>query len=527
MPGLRSLRAGALCAALLATPLAAQQDPPRQDCCVHLYNTAVNLGWASSVLNHILVPGYRDDAARASAVADLRRAADHVVAATRACSEWNPVWRDRPGKDAWLHQQAAILERGGADRELQDRIRATYQWAEELATGVAGMPEQRFVVQGPSCEVGYFRLGWLFGYAVQTLRIARARHDQGERTWQAVVEDARGYLRTAASALDQYEMSPNHANIDRADAFTRVGRMIAAPAEQVRNMEADADSLWTLAQQAIASDCAVLAGRLDLPPTRGYCVLRRPDLYQPTPGPPTCFEFYLADANVQDQSRMASIGPTGCGATYFAWRQGWRPDPSYGGPFATWREADVAMTILSRYGQNFYGCGATPARRDSTPRPDQRPPEPPPPREEPRAGPVIAVNGSLDPAVVAWQVNKYNGNNFDAAFESSPVNLEIDPASGRASVNRQLVFHMMSFNRGIQVRDEVEFTYQLAPGTGTVERVSGEATFTALMKSNGAVTRQWNGTLPWRAERQADGSYWFHIENGVGGWYAPIRYLLR
>jgi len=39
------------------TILSAQQDPPRENCCVHIYNVAINLGWASSLLNHGTVPG--------------------------------------------------------------------------------------------------------------------------------------------------------------------------------------------------------------------------------------------------------------------------------------------------------------------------------------------------------------------------------------------------------------------------------------------------------------------------------------
>lgn len=120
----------------------------------------------------------------------------------------------------------------------------------------------------------------------------------------------------------------------------------------------------------------------------------------------------------------------------------------------------------------------------------------------------------------------YDRNNFDASFEATPVSLEIEPDVGRATINSRIVFHMMSFNRGIQVRDEVEFTYTPQPGTGSATEASGETAFTAVMKSNGRVTREWSGTLTWRAERQADGSWRFHLENGIGGWYAPIPWVL-
>src|SRR5690606_16284474 len=120
-------------------------------------------------------------------------------------------------------------------------------------------------------------------------------------------------LRLALPALDQYTRSPNHADIGRANPYGRVGRMVQAPADQVADMERDADSLWTLTQQAIATDCAVLPGRLDAPPAAGYCILRRPDLYQPAAGQPTCFEFYLAVARVADARRIASNVLASCG----------------------------------------------------------------------------------------------------------------------------------------------------------------------------------------------------------------------
>jgi len=136
------------------------------------------------------------------------------------------------------------------------------------------------------------------------------------------------------------------------------------------------------------------------------------------------------------------------------------------------------------------------------------------------------VSGGLDPQIVAEKIAGLDRNNFTATFESTPVNLEID-ATDRATVNQQLRFHMSSCNRGINVLDEVEFTHTLSSGTGTAERVSGQSTSRQVMKSNGRVTRDVNGTLPWNAERQPDGSYKFSIENGMGGWYAPIPYVLR
>ncbi len=531
MRGMKSFAATLCTLTIPITGLVAQQDPPREDCCAHIYNSGINLGWASSLMNHVIVPGVPDTGARAAVIADLQRAAAHMTASRRACSEYNPIWVSSPNHETSLGQQVGRLggptRSASTDRSVQSALRDTYKWGEELGVGATGRPTRRFELRTPSCDEGYFRLGWLFGYATQTLRMARGFRDQGRTDWSAAVEDARSYLRLAVEVLKDYDLSPRHANLGPAEPYLRLSRMIAAPPAFVDSMERDMDQLWTLSQQAIATDCAVLPGRIDAPPAPGYCILRRPDLYQRKPGPPTCFEFYLADANVQDDSRMASIQGGSCGATYFAWRQGWRPDSLYPGPYPTWREADQVMTELSRYGHDAYGCLEQP---DSVvwpppPPPDTQPTPPPPPPEQ-RHG-TIAVSGGLDQSVVAQKIAKYNGYNFDATFESTPVSLEIEPDAKRATVNGRIDFHMTSFNRALKILDEVTYTYLLSPGTGTTESASGKMTFTAVMKSNGRVTNQWSGDLPWSAKRQADGSWTFDIENSIAGWYAPIPYILR
>ncbi len=56
MRGMKHLTVISLSLTFPLTILSAQQDPPREDCCVHIYNVAINLGWASSLLNHVIVP---------------------------------------------------------------------------------------------------------------------------------------------------------------------------------------------------------------------------------------------------------------------------------------------------------------------------------------------------------------------------------------------------------------------------------------------------------------------------------------
>ena len=83
-----------------------------------------------------------------------------------------------------------------------------------------------------------------------------------------------------------------------------------------------------------------------------YCVLRNQDLY----GPPVCYQFYLADTRRTSGAMAVLDAAGGCAASELAARQGWEVDPSLGGPYATWEGGDQAMSTLSRYGGDLYGC---------------------------------------------------------------------------------------------------------------------------------------------------------------------------
>jgi len=83
-----------------------------------------------------------------------------------------------------------------------------------------------------------------------------------------------------------------------------------------------------------------------------YCILRRSDLY----GPPNCFEFYLADTSRTSGALAFLDAGSICAATALALRQRWEIEPWLGGPYVDWREADRAMSMLSRYGGDLYGC---------------------------------------------------------------------------------------------------------------------------------------------------------------------------
>jgi hypothetical protein len=87
-------------------------------------------------------------------------------------------------------------------------------------------------------------------------------------------------------------------------------------------------------------------------PAGGYCVVRNQDL----DGPPVCYQFFLADTRRPSGAMAVLDAAGGCAASELAARQGWEVDPTLGGPYATWQGGDQAMSTLSRYGGDLYGC---------------------------------------------------------------------------------------------------------------------------------------------------------------------------
>ncbi len=86
-----------------------------------------------------------------------------------------------------------------------------------------------------------------------------------------------------------------------------------------------------------------------------WCVLRRHNTAEPS----SCFEFFLCDT-IKDAQRC-SRGGDACGIGPMGLREGWEVDPNAHpqralGPYETWRGADYVMSVLSRYGGDWYQC---------------------------------------------------------------------------------------------------------------------------------------------------------------------------
>jgi len=84
-----------------------------------------------------------------------------------------------------------------------------------------------------------------------------------------------------------------------------------------------------------------------------YCLLRKP-FY---PQQENCYEFYLASTTAS--AARATVSGGACYVTDIGAREGWEPDELYPGPFSTFEEGDAAMTMVSPYFDDAYGCHET------------------------------------------------------------------------------------------------------------------------------------------------------------------------
>jgi len=85
----------------------------------------------------------------------------------------------------------------------------------------------------------------------------------------------------------------------------------------------------------------------------GFCVLRK----HISNWPSNCYEFYLAAGG----AGRAVIQGGACFVTSLAARESWEIDPNAHpqltpGPYMTWEGGDYVVTVLSRFGGNWYQC---------------------------------------------------------------------------------------------------------------------------------------------------------------------------
>lgn len=248
-------------------PVKAQQDPPRWDCCFHIYSAGSNLGWASSLLNYTYVRT-RLEPADQTIFDNLLRAGQHIEATYKTCSAMNPAWQD------WQNRQQFLINQVNAIRQRPDsvirnqvagNIRSTYLWGAPLRVRVFN--NQRY--EHDTCAEKYYRLGFLLGYAQQTLSIAEERQQYGRNDWSAPIGDARQHLQEALQVLNEYFNTAGCTNIRDLDLQGRITNLTSANIGQVQLMVQANRAIWESLQQRLQQRCETASGPQPPPPGSG------------------------------------------------------------------------------------------------------------------------------------------------------------------------------------------------------------------------------------------------------------------
>jgi hypothetical protein len=236
-----------------ANSIEVQQDPPRRDCCFHIYSAGSQLGWASSLLNYTQVRT-RLEPADETIFQNLLAAGQHIESAYRTCSKMNPAWRDWSGKKQFLAEKVnAIRQRPIPVVRSQTAlsIRSTYQWADALRVRV--FDERAY--EHDTCAEKYFKLGFLLAYAQQTLAIAEERMQYGRNDWNEPVSDAQSYLRQSLQVLNEYFGLAGCTEIKDLNLQGRITNLLKADARGLRAINQEMRATWESLQQRLSNQC--------------------------------------------------------------------------------------------------------------------------------------------------------------------------------------------------------------------------------------------------------------------------------
>ncbi len=234
-------------------PVAAQQDPPRGDCCYQIWGAGSNLGWASALLNYTferrrLVP------ADETIFQNLARAGQHVEAACRTCSRMNPAWLDYGNKQVYLATQVEQIRRRPEPvirRQVAGNVLSTYQWSQPLRVQIFN--GQKYAHD--TCAEKYFRLGFLLGYAEQAFLIALERQEVGRGDYYPPLQDGQLKLRESLQVLNEYGNLEGCAGIAGLGLPTRINGLLRVDLHRLADASQQMVATWTSMQNLLLRVC--------------------------------------------------------------------------------------------------------------------------------------------------------------------------------------------------------------------------------------------------------------------------------
>lgn len=234
-----------------------QQDPPRSDCCFQIWATGTNLGWAASFLYYTSVRTRLEQPDR-NWLDDLDRARQHVAAAHTACSAFNPAWKDWAGKQIFLSRVAqTVVQRPEpvVRRQAASSIGSTFGWANSLRVRVVQDGMNRREYEHDTCAEKYYKLGFLLGYAQQTLLIAEEAQMMGNNIWPMQVNDAKSKLRQSLQVLTEYFNLADCTQIEDLDLAGRIQNLLSTDGRYLSSINPEMRAIWESMQQRLVNSC--------------------------------------------------------------------------------------------------------------------------------------------------------------------------------------------------------------------------------------------------------------------------------
>ena len=360
-----ALSAAAFLSAILfaPAPLAGQQDPPRWSCCFNIYSVGSKLGSAGGLLLRITgAGGLQPDQSAAQSIDDeLSIAANEAQNSCSSCSAYNNLWRGWVNLPNEIRRVQGLVRAGNFFGALT-AIQSMQGWSQALNSVRVDFRYGAVT----TCEESYYAIAWHLGWIYQNERTQAILSGMGSGNTSTFGQEAWTHAQALLQALDAYSMRRRDpACVQLNDGLIRhaAASVLQQPPIAPGSVADEVENAFQVTQTAVRQNC-IFTPAFDGagPSLPGWCILRKP---APAIGDGTgpCFQFYLADAAVADNSRMITItadrvtNVARCYVTSYAQRQGWEVDPSqYGGPYNNRGAADSALTLLSPFGGDAYGC---------------------------------------------------------------------------------------------------------------------------------------------------------------------------
>ena len=231
------------------------QDPPRWDCCWHIWAAGCNLGWATSLMYNTQSrqewAGIPDQTISNFIVT----AGESIAAANDVCSRVNPAW---PG---WQHQRNYLLNLVNSFRKRPNSVtrNQTYNSFGNFLRVVIIAGKK---YDNSTCAEKYYRLGWLLSYAQQTLKISDEQRIRGNKKWDHFAITGKKYIKEAVNIIQALSVlrpvTGRCVNLQGLDLIARMSQLQRLPVteENLRYMIFEVDRMWGQINQQITDDCS-------------------------------------------------------------------------------------------------------------------------------------------------------------------------------------------------------------------------------------------------------------------------------